>query len=149
MKKADKIRITKCYLIEICDKDDKALDSDFSFLNYHDTKIKAEKMKDDYNSNKNPIDSKIKKIRKNLVDNIYRIGVIETDEFYDDREDTHPTKKSIEADLKNRQYTYNWYDCIFDRLDGYFPADIHKEFFEVARTLFNYIEAMEGTDWKY
>lgn len=91
----------------------------------------------------------IKKTRRTLVNEIYRIGVVETDEFYDDREDEILDKENLETDLKNRQYTYNWYDCIFDRLDGSFPADIHKEFFEVAHTLFNYIDAMERTDWKY
>ena len=52
MSKAEKIRITKCYLIEICDKDGKELISDFCFGNYHDTKLQAEKMKKEYEEKK-------------------------------------------------------------------------------------------------
>ena len=51
MSKAEKIRITKCYLIEICDKDGKELISDFCFNNYRETKLQAEKMMKDYKEN--------------------------------------------------------------------------------------------------
>lgn len=44
MQKDIKIRITKCYLIEICDKDGKELISDFCFGNYHESKEQGERM---------------------------------------------------------------------------------------------------------
>ncbi len=47
---AKKVRITKCYLIEVCDKDGKELDSDFFFGNYQDAKLQGEIMKNKYNS---------------------------------------------------------------------------------------------------
>ena len=37
-------RITKCYLIEITDDDGKEIESDFSFLSYHETKKQAQEM---------------------------------------------------------------------------------------------------------
>lgn len=43
-----KYRITKCYLIEIVDKDGKEINSDFSFLNYQETKKQAQNMLNDY-----------------------------------------------------------------------------------------------------
>ena len=47
--KATKVRITKCYLIEICDKDGKELEHDFSFMSYHEAKEQGEQMKNEYN----------------------------------------------------------------------------------------------------
>lgn len=49
MAKATKVRITKCYLIEICDKDGNELESDYSFVSYQDAKKLAQEMKNDYN----------------------------------------------------------------------------------------------------
>lgn len=49
MVKASKVRITKCYLIEICDKEGNELQCDYSFVSYQDTKKLAQQMKDDYN----------------------------------------------------------------------------------------------------
>ena len=49
MEKATKVRITKCYLIEVCDKNGKELISDFCFGDYHESKTRAEKMKNDFN----------------------------------------------------------------------------------------------------
>ena len=46
---ATQVRITKCYLIEICGKDGKELQSDFSFLTYHESKLLGENMKNKYN----------------------------------------------------------------------------------------------------
>ncbi len=51
MSKAEKIRITKCYLIEICDKGGQELISDSCFSNYRETKLQAEKMMKDYKEN--------------------------------------------------------------------------------------------------
>lgn len=48
MKKDIKYRITKCYMIEVIDKDGKELKSDFSFTLYRDTKKKAEQMVKEY-----------------------------------------------------------------------------------------------------
>ena len=47
--KATKVRITKCYLIEICDNDGNELESEYSFMNYQEVKKQAQEMKDDYN----------------------------------------------------------------------------------------------------
>lgn len=47
--RAVKVRITKCYLIEICDKEGNELESDYCFMNYQDAKKQAQQMKDDYN----------------------------------------------------------------------------------------------------
>jgi len=47
--KATKVRITKCYLVEICDKEENELESDFFFVSYQDAKKLAQQMKDDYN----------------------------------------------------------------------------------------------------
>lgn len=43
-----KIEITKAYLIAIVDKDGNEIDSDWSFLNYNETKKQAEKMLERY-----------------------------------------------------------------------------------------------------
>lgn len=53
MEKATKVRITKCYLIEVCDKNGKELISDFCFGDYHESKTRAEKMKNDFNLKEN------------------------------------------------------------------------------------------------
>ena len=50
--KATKVRITKCYLIEICDKDGNELESEYSFMNHQEVKKQAQEMKDDYNRRK-------------------------------------------------------------------------------------------------
>lgn len=47
--KAVKARITKCYLIEIIDKDGNELESDYSFVSYQDAKKIGQRMKDEYN----------------------------------------------------------------------------------------------------
>lgn len=47
--KATKVRITKCYLVEICDKDGNELESDYTFVSYKDAKKLAQQMKNDYN----------------------------------------------------------------------------------------------------
>ena len=47
--KATKIRITKCYLIELCDNDGNELESEYSFMGYQEVKKEAQQMKDDYN----------------------------------------------------------------------------------------------------
>lgn len=49
MKEAKKVRITKCYLIELCDSEGKEITSDFCFLPYHKAKEQGEKMKADHN----------------------------------------------------------------------------------------------------
>ncbi len=49
MSKAEKIRITKCYLIEICDKDGKELESEYTFVSYQDAKKLAQQMLHEYN----------------------------------------------------------------------------------------------------
>lgn len=53
MAKATKVRITKCYLIEICDKDGNELECDYSFVSYQDAKKIAQRMKEEYNRENN------------------------------------------------------------------------------------------------
>ena len=47
--KATKIKVTRCYLIQILDKDDNELDADFCFLSRKEAKQIGEKMKNKYN----------------------------------------------------------------------------------------------------
>lgn len=47
--KAKKIRITKCYLIEICDKEENELTSEYYFGNYKQAKEYSKRMKAEYN----------------------------------------------------------------------------------------------------
>lgn len=49
MEKATKVRISKCYLIEICDKDGNELACDYSFVSYNDAKKIGQRMKAEYN----------------------------------------------------------------------------------------------------
>jgi len=47
--KASKIRITKCYLIELCDKEENELTSEYYFGNYQQAKEYSKRMKAEYN----------------------------------------------------------------------------------------------------
>jgi len=47
--KAKKIRITKCYLIEICDAEENELESEYYFGNYKEAKEYSKRMRDEYN----------------------------------------------------------------------------------------------------
>ena len=49
MAKATKVRITKCYLVEICDKDGNELESEYTFVSYQDAKKLAQQLKNEYN----------------------------------------------------------------------------------------------------
>lgn len=53
--KASKIRITKCYLIEICDKEENELTSEYYFGNYQQAKEYAKRMKAEYNEQEEDI----------------------------------------------------------------------------------------------
>lgn len=49
MAKATKVRITKCYLVEICDKDGNELESEYTFVSYQDAKKLGQQMINGYN----------------------------------------------------------------------------------------------------
>lgn len=49
MAKATKVRISKCYLVEICDKDGNELDSEYTFVSYQDAKKLGQQLKNEYN----------------------------------------------------------------------------------------------------
>ena len=50
MNKAIKVQITKCYLVQILDKDGNELACDYSFVSRQDAKEIGNRMKADYNA---------------------------------------------------------------------------------------------------
>lgn len=50
MAKATKVRISKCYLVEICDKDGNELKSEYTFVSYQDAKKLGQQMMNEYNT---------------------------------------------------------------------------------------------------